>query len=307
MRAREVSIAGEGSAPGFAALVSPASLAREVTGSGPLYAVLDAARDPAVLDHLVRSEEIFESLYSGRRALQLATAAPYLAQISSNSSLLDALAREGWGRSWGVLLAAHAPFAEIRRHLRTFLTVETEEGEALSFRFYDPRVLRPFLASATPSGARAFLGPIEALFVEGPDPSQLYRFERVGPAARTPPPPRDLPRLRDEQCARLAEEVAAAFVERNALRLAGGLRAWAEGAEGAKRLVEQAVVRAEGHGIEAAGDVERYLDLVAALGPGFDERLPWARRLLARDDLTQAHKLARIERRVRRERGSRAY
>ena len=37
----------------------------------------------------------------------------------------------------------------MRRHFRRFLTVETEAGEALSFRFYDPRVLRPFLASAT--------------------------------------------------------------------------------------------------------------------------------------------------------------
>ena len=74
--------------------------------------------------------------------------APYLAQILPGSKLERAILGEGWGRSWGVLLAAEAPFAEVRRHLRRYLVVETEASQPLSFRFYDPRVLAPFLGLA---------------------------------------------------------------------------------------------------------------------------------------------------------------
>jgi hypothetical protein len=194
-------------------LSSPEDLAAHVRGRGPLYALLDAARSPAVLARIESSGEVFESLYAGRRREQLASVAPYLVQVSPSGSLitmgasppnprsglLAALAREGWGRSWGFVVAARVPFAELRRHFRRFLTVETEEGEALSFRFYDPRVLRPFLASATDGERHAFFGPASAFFVEDRDPDTLLCFERVGPAAPAPAPPWDLPRVRDAQ------------------------------------------------------------------------------------------------------------
>lgn len=194
-------------------LHSPDDLAAHLRGRGPLYAVLDAARSPAVLARIESSGEVFESLYAGRRREQLASVAPYLVQLAPSGPLLATLAREGWGRSWGFVVAAPVPFAELRRHLRRFLTVETEEGEALSFRFYDPRVLRPFLASATDGERRAFFGPASAFFVEDRAVDTLLCFERAGHAIAAPAAPWDLPRVRDAQLEvftrALAEEIAA--------------------------------------------------------------------------------------------------
>jgi hypothetical protein len=294
-----------------APISSAESLASAVADFGPLYAILDAARDRAIVEHVSRDADVFESLYGGRRARQLAAVAPYLALLSPRGPLLETIARDGWGKSWGVLLAAHAPFAEVRRHLRTFLTVELDEGQACAFRFYDPRVLCPYLESATEDEARAFFGPAHALFVEGRAPgtfpgaprscASLLRFERVGPAAPRREVPWALPRIRAEVCARFAEQLGRAFVERNAARLADALRPWAPELEATKRLVQLEVAHAERHGVEGAADLERYLDLLAVLGRGFDERLPWAGGILARDDLTSSQKVARLERHVRRE------
>jgi hypothetical protein len=155
------------------------------------------------------------------------------------------------------------------------------------------------LGLSTDDEARAFFGPAHAWFVAGRQPGELHRFDRVLPAAPPRVPPWDLPRIRDEVCAGLAEELATAFVERHASRLAVALRRWA-GEGTARAIVEHAMARAEAHGMEADEDVERYLDLVAELGPGFDDRLPWARGILGSADLTPAHKLARLERYLRR-------
>ncbi len=285
------------------ALPSRGALLDALGGRAPLYALLDAARDPAVLACLRASGEPFESLYAGRRGRQLAEVAPHLALASPGGAILDAMAREGWGRSWGVFLVAPAPLAEVRRHLRRFLTVETEDGEALSFRFYDPRVMRPFLASATDDELRSFFGPITALLVEDdPAGATLLSFERTGEAIPAPAPPWDLPRIRDAQQAAFSRARVDGFVPR-----AAGPRGGARGHR-ARATVGAAAARAGRWGIAAPGEIDRYLDLVAALGPGFDERLPWARAILAREELAAEHKLRRLERWLRRRRieGARA-
>ena len=45
-------------------------------------------------------------------------------------------------------------------------------------------------------------------------------------------------------------------------------------------FVERGVGRARERAIHAAGDVLRYLNLMAVFGPDFDERLPWASAIL---------------------------
>jgi hypothetical protein len=281
-------------------LASPEDLAEELQGTGPLYALLDAAVDPAVLRALHDGGAIFESLYEGSRSRALASVAPYLAQLSVGSALFEALSRRGWGKSWGVVLAAPAPLAEVRRHFRRWLVVETEAGQALHFRFYDPRVLRPFLASATEGERRAFFGPVTAFFVEGRRADTLLRFAREGAAVRAPSPPWDLPRIRDAQLDVFSRERMDAFVERMAERIEDRAARWTAGPGEVRALIREEIERAARHGVAAQGDVERYLGLLGALGPAFDERVAWARAILGRDDLDAEHKLHRLERRARR-------
>jgi hypothetical protein len=189
-----------------------------------------------------------------------------------------------------VLLASEAPFAEVRRHLRRYLVVETEEAQPLSFRFYDPRVLAPFLRSATAAEARRFFGPVTSFFAEE-GAGALLRFQRVGAAVVSAEVSRELPRIREAQMKAFSRELVERFVaqmaERHGLALA---------------VIREGIARAGRHGITATEDVERYIAVLAALGAGFDERLAWARGILGRAEIEGRQKMSRIERRMRQRR-----
>lgn len=143
----------------------------------PLYVVLDAARDPAVLDTLAVNEAVYYSLYDGPEGEKLEEVAPYLVEVRSRSPLLETLVRAHWGKSWGSYVYALAEFKTLRRHLRRFLLVEDERGTRMHFRFYDPRVLRPFLPSLPAAEARDFFGPISHFIVESEEPGTAWRYQ----------------------------------------------------------------------------------------------------------------------------------
>jgi len=210
---------------GEARFSSKEELALLLRGHEPLYAVLDAARDPAILKLLHGCGEQVQSLYDGRRGEQLADVAPYLARVPAGSQLLETLLREGWGRSWGILIACEAPFAELRRHLRRFLVVQTEDRSALYFRFYDPRVLRPFLASASDEQRREFFGPVSAFLLEGRRRGTLLQRARSGPAAPRPEAPWELLTIREDQMEAFSREMSA----QRKLRRSERRRRWANG------------------------------------------------------------------------------
>jgi pSer/pThr/pTyr-binding forkhead associated (FHA) protein len=142
----------------------------------PLFALLDAARAPDTPALLLRSGERHRSLFTGPHADRLARHGPYLVQIPPGSSLLEALIDEGWGRSHGVYFTSDAPFERVLASLQRLLFVTDEGGKEMYFRFYDPRVLRPFLPVATPAQARAIFAAPRAFFVEGAEARTLLVF-----------------------------------------------------------------------------------------------------------------------------------
>ena len=144
---------------------------------GPLFAILDAAREPLVLARVLHCEEQYESLYEGVRGQRLAASAPYLVALPPASAFLETVVREGWGKSWGIFLTCPSPFQEVRKHLRRFLMVKPEGGAECYFRFYDPRVLRVFLPTCGPEELAHFFGPIRGIVMEGEGADELLRFE----------------------------------------------------------------------------------------------------------------------------------
>ena len=142
----------------------------------PLFALLDAARDPAVRRLLIDSGERHQSLYEGDKGEALADQAPYLVQLPPASQLLNRLAREARGKAWGVFFTCDRSFEVLHKHFRHFLMVQTEQGKSLYFRFYDPRVLRIYLPTCTPEEARTFFGPVAVFLVEGETPESLLSF-----------------------------------------------------------------------------------------------------------------------------------
>ncbi|AUX41401.1 phosphopeptide-binding protein [Sorangium cellulosum] len=146
----------------------------------PLFAVLDAARDPRIRLLLGDAVEQSASLYTGIQGEILADVGPTLVHLPQGSSLLDALVDGGWGDSWGVFLTSTRPFGDVRKHLRRFLLVESGTGKQQYFRFFDPRVLRRYLPTCEPRKVEALFEEIEAFAMEAEDPGKLLRFTAHG-------------------------------------------------------------------------------------------------------------------------------
>jgi hypothetical protein len=134
----------------------------------PLFAVLDAARDARILTLLREAVDRHQSLFEGAKGRAIEEQAPYLVELRDDSLLGEQLAAEGWGKRWGIYLTSRRPFKEVRTHLRRFALVQDEEtGEVMYFRYYDPAVLRVFLAAAGKRHQGGLFGEIESFVVEG--------------------------------------------------------------------------------------------------------------------------------------------
>lgn len=152
-------------------------LENEIAQEQQVYALLDGAVNPKLLDYLYRCQPPFECLFRGELKPDMAQVAPYLALFEPGSEFASWVLAQGWGKHWGVLAVSATSLAEMRRHFRRFLTVHTEEGKPLYFRFYDPRVLRVYLPTCSAKELEEFFGPVQAFLIEGESAEQFVRFE----------------------------------------------------------------------------------------------------------------------------------
>ena len=144
----------------------------------PLFALLDASREPSVLKVIYESKEEFQSLFEGAQGQQLAHFAPYLIRVPQKSALVETLTKQAWSKSWGVFVTSDIPLKELRTHFRHFLNVKLPDGKQVYFRYYDPRVLRLFLPTCLPDETNQFFGPVKQFLIEAEDPSMALHFTR---------------------------------------------------------------------------------------------------------------------------------
>lgn len=144
----------------------------------PLYALLDASREPSVLKVILESKEEHQSLYEGPQGSQLAHFAPYIVRIPQKSPLVDTLIQQAWSKSWGVFVTCDISLKDLRAHFRHFLTVKLPDGTQVYFRYYDPRVLRLFLPTCLPEETTQFFGPVKHFLMEAEDPKLALHFTR---------------------------------------------------------------------------------------------------------------------------------
>jgi hypothetical protein len=142
-----------------------------------VYAILDGAAVPDLLNELYRMDPAYECLYRGELEPDLAWVAPYLVHLEPDAPFTRFVLEQGWGGSWGIFATSNARFDEVRRHFRRFLMVHTSEGKPLYFRYYDPRVLREFLPIADAEQIKTMFDLLKAYFAEGPEGAVLLRFE----------------------------------------------------------------------------------------------------------------------------------
>lgn len=146
-----------------------------------VYALLDGARDPAILPWIRRRALDHTCLFAGALTPALAAAAPYLVHLYRGEPFTRELIEMGWGKSWGVFVAAPVAMEPLRRHFRTILRVRDERGRRLLFRYYDPRVLRVYLPTCSEPELDTVFGPVRHFFAEDREPGTLLRFGRARP------------------------------------------------------------------------------------------------------------------------------
>ena len=126
-----------------------------------VFAVLDPVRDARIPAFLDASGEQFVPLDDGVRVVA------YVVQLPPNARLLDVLIKDGWSRGWGFYCTSPGGLEQVCVHFKNFITLYTPAGTPMTFRFWDPRVLRACAPAFLPQEAADFFGPLTRLFVEG--------------------------------------------------------------------------------------------------------------------------------------------
>lgn len=149
--------------------VDTAELA-SLVDTGTLMAVLDACNEPAVVGMTQVYSEV-DSLYQGQAAEDYSAIAPYL--FSVDEKLLKWFNDQLLEKPSGIFLTSTQDRATVRTHLRRLLKVEVPNDKQFYFRFYDPRVLPGFLATAPAHIVSDFFGCVDSFlyFEQG----QLFR------------------------------------------------------------------------------------------------------------------------------------
>jgi hypothetical protein len=142
------------------------------------FAVVDTAQDPRLLG-LVRTCRDHQCLFAGVLDPEIAASSPYLVRLDEREPLLATWRMHGAGRNWGVMIESELPSDALRRHLRRFLQAKLPDGATVLFRFYDPRVLPTYLASAPPEQIEGWFDGVRQFVAERADgTSHAFRWRR---------------------------------------------------------------------------------------------------------------------------------
>ncbi|MBL8603332.1 MAG: FHA domain-containing protein [Myxococcales bacterium] len=145
----------------------------------PIYAILDVAHDPGLLDLANESHEAFCAFDETRDLMNLGDFAPMLMHLTPASRALSRAVEVTFGTGNAIFLHCDLPFSEVFGHLSQFVAFD-EEGMLTTRQFYDPVVLDQWLSNCSLDEARAFFGPIRTFFAEREDGQAMVRF-RLGP------------------------------------------------------------------------------------------------------------------------------
>jgi hypothetical protein len=138
-----------------------------------LYALLNAAGDPRIPALVAGSGEPYLAL-ADEMIDPGAGPSPYLVRVSPQS--VPRLIAEGWGKRWITWLSCPLELADLRQHLKRYLTLYTEDGRRVRFRFYHPPLLETFLLSCSPEDVFTFFGPVRSIAMEGTEPEIMVDF-----------------------------------------------------------------------------------------------------------------------------------
>jgi hypothetical protein len=262
-----------------------------------VFAILDAC------DSNVIAEKVYEaslppivSLYKGKAETELSAIAPYVTLCSSDT--ITWIEQNLYGSHWGYywVTANSCNLHEMRKHLRNFLMVVGPVGQNLYFRFYDPRIIMPFLKASDSSQCNAFFGPCNLLLVEENRAMTSIALEKG--SADTGKARRAIPiRLTQQHLETFVEDKRSRFVNdicrKVADKHAEDLARLSIGDDELPQVVKRGMLKSEGYGIFGAKDIEFFIICTLKLGIDFDtdEKLGWPKETFARADIDGTEKM----------------
>lgn len=140
-----------------------------------IWAIVDAAQDQQIYWTLTNSFLPHSCLFAGALPQALEMAAPYLVQLDPEDKFTDYLAKN-LRTHVALFLQCDASLHELRRHLRTFLTVKDPSGRRMLFRYYDPRVMRVYLPTCTTLELQTVFGPVKSFWAVSEELNTLTQF-----------------------------------------------------------------------------------------------------------------------------------
>ncbi|PKG83069.1 hypothetical protein CXF85_12030 [Colwellia sp. 75C3] len=155
----------------------------QVNDSGKLpvvYAILGGARDKQI-EKIIRLGSLKNScLIGGKLSYEMAIAAPYMVRLEKDHPQTIEILKKGWGNSWGIFAITHPPatLINIRQNCKKMAMVQLPDDKRAYFRYYDPRVMRPYLPTCTIEEANKVFGHISEYIMEGEESGTIHRFKR---------------------------------------------------------------------------------------------------------------------------------
>ena len=141
-----------------------------------VFAVLDGASIPDLLQRLYEQQPQHVCLYRGELEPDMAEVAPYLVRLEKDSDFTDWLIEKGWGEHWGIFALSRESLSAMRRHFRAILVVYTPENKPVYFRYYDPRVMRVYLPTCNVEDLSKVFGSVDHYLLEDEDSKTALRF-----------------------------------------------------------------------------------------------------------------------------------
>ncbi|SFO69901.1 protein of unknown function [Ectopseudomonas composti] len=238
------------------------------------YLLLDGAQIDNLLAQLYQLDDAphLHRLYQGTLYQDLADIGPVLVQLSCANRLEEHFA-EHWQATAGVWLETDASEQDLTEHLRSLVHANVQ-GMTVLLRYYDPRVMRHWLAELPDEERNYLMGPVKRARIATRggenEPIELQR-QAASPAARYD----DTPwlHLSDEQVERLNRAQLETFDEQVLVHIDHYFPDCLAGKNVAARQAWAVSCRqsANAHGYSAADQVVQWANLRAVLGTEFPQ------------------------------------
>ncbi len=145
-----------------------------------VYSVIDGANAPVLLGKLAKYEPKHTCLFRGELSIEMAEVAPYMVKLEPDHDFTNWLLEYAMESPCCIFAQTDKDFLALRKHFRSFLRVESPEGETLHFRYYDPRVLSVYLPSCEEEeNAVLYADVIKQYLVFNHEDKELKEFQNL--------------------------------------------------------------------------------------------------------------------------------